>query len=139
MAAGLARLKAAPALAVGNAKADIRRAHRTTVPRAGAPAIHWIDGVDEPARDGAATECTRLRRKYFTVSVFGRSDLGVSAIDALVDAVNNRLNPFTTGYGDGVMLYQRGIAPETEIADTDATRVDMEFWFEYLAPDAWSL
>lgn len=130
MQAVLARLEGSPAL-----DATVKRSHRTTVTREDAPMIHLVDGDDVP--EDSDGDCDKARTKHFTVSVFVRSDTGASAADALVLAVNDRLNP-ADAYGDGVRLRQGPITPDEEIADEDAVRIDMKFRFLYNAP-GWNL
>src|SRR6185369_9414490 len=114
----------------------IKRTHRTPVTREDAPAIHWVDGDDKPI--GKENDCSRTRRKDFTVALFVRGDDASTEIDELIESINERLNP-DTPYGDGITLHQGAIQPETEIADTDATQVNMAYWFEYEAKPGWSL
>lgn len=130
MVAGFARIDSSPALCD-----NVRRTHRVHVTREEAPAIYWIDGKDEPT--GKLSECSRTRRKHFTVSVFGRDDDGVTPFDSLVEAVNDRL--MATPFDSGITCHQGAIEPDTEIADTDASRIDMAYWFEYEAAPGWSL
>lgn len=121
-----ARLTGSPALLENG---NVRRSHRTTVTRALAPAVHLIDGADEPK--DANSDCRTERTKDFTVRVHGRDDEGVKALDSIVVEINSRLDGNTDAYPHGAVLKQRGIVPDEEIADADALRVDMGFTFEY--------
>ena len=134
MQAVLARLIASPPLLVNG---NVRRSHRTPVTRAAAPALHLVDGADEPKP--ANNDCRTDRTKYFTVSLFGRDDGGVAVLDTTVVAINRRLDPLRgTPYPNGAVLRQRRITPNEETADGDALRIDMDFEFEY-STDGWTL
>lgn len=116
--------------------ANIRRAHRTAMPREKGDFIHLIDGDDEPDRK---QKCGRRRGK-FTASIFVRSDDGATAADKYRIAVADRLETLGSSLPDGVMIEPPGrISPDTEIADGDATRVDMDFEFTYPTHGEWSL
>lgn len=129
MVAVLAALKATPSI-VGSS-GTIRRAHRTLVPKDAHPAVHLIDG-----RDQRVTKPTG-RHGRFAVSVFVRDDAGVSASDALRLLVVARVKTVAIV---GVVIAPPGdIAPDTEIADADASRLDMSFEFTYPTCDEWSL
>ena len=136
MAAILGRLDAAPKNWGLNVQ-DVRRAHRTAVPRAGVPAVHLIGGADAPAREHRTALCQQ-READFTVSLFVRSDAGESAADALRVEAMRRLSPDTAPYAAGVRVTPGAIATDEEIADADAIRVDMQFAFAYPASD-WKL
>lgn len=139
MSAVLARLKAAPTN-WGLGVQDVRRAHRTAVPKAGAPAVHLVGGRDEPAREHSKSLCRR-RNAEFTVALFVRNDAGESAADPLRIEAMRRLNPETTGlaaYPSGALVRPAEIDPDEEIADGDAIRIDMRFEFSYPATD-WKL
>lgn len=120
-----------PLLTDGN----VKRSHRTAVTKAKAPEVHLVDGADSPK--DPSSDCRTARTKEFTVSVFGRGDAGVSALDSIVIDINRRLDPTDNPY-TGATLKQRAIVPEEEIADNDALRVDMGFVFEYETA-GWSL
>ena len=134
MQAILARLMGSPAL-----EAEVRRSHRIPVTRDAAPAVHVVDGRDVPTP--ARNDCRTDRTKGFTVSVYVRDDAGASAADALVQAINERLDPIDaaqTPYPSGAVLRQLSIIPSEEIADGDAVQIDMEFEFDY-ATSGWRL
>lgn len=127
------RLTGSPAIA-----ATLKRAHRTPVTKAAAPTVHLIDGADTPK---AAKNCRTDREKEFTVSVFVRSDAGAAAADPLVVEVNARLDPESEAYAaypHDATLTQGPVTPDEEIADGDATRIDMRFTFRYQA-SGWAL
>jgi hypothetical protein len=113
----------------------IRRDHRTVVDRAGAPAVHVIDGDEDPGK--AAQGCRCDVTFSFTVSVFVRADAGFAAADPIVCAVMAALDP-AVSYGDGIELRRGRISRDQEIADADSLRTDMEFEFRYTT-DAWQL
>lgn len=119
MVAVYARLTGSPSLS-----ATVKRSHRTLVTRDSAPMVHLIDGADTPREQ---KNCRTARTKAFTVGVFVRSDSGASAADALVVAINERLDGWS-GPGD---LKQGRIAPDEEIADLDAVFIGMEFTCDY--------
>lgn len=125
----LARLKAAPVIANVD---NIRRDHRTVVPRDKAPAVHLIDGAETP--QPGKNDCYVSEDLVFTVSIFVRDDSGYAAADPLKIAVMAALNPATaypaTALGTPDLVRGR-IVSEDEIADTDALRVDMEFTFKF--------
>jgi hypothetical protein len=129
MAEALTRLKAAPALAVVTA---IRRAHRTLIPRDKSPAIHLIDGPDRPNK---ANNCGG-RYCSFTISIFARSDAGVSALDTLRLAVMARME---APWAAGIVLQPGAIIPDTEIGDEDPVRLDLEFEAQYDTAGRWAL
>jgi hypothetical protein len=112
----------------------IRRDHRTILTRDDCPAIHVIDGTEEPKSTKACIE----RAQVFTVAVFVRDDAGYAAADPLKLEVMRRLNPQTQAWQAGVDIVPGRIAPNTEIADLDALRLDMEFTFRY-ATGLWAL
>lgn len=131
LAGVLARLRAAPAIRVAPSKApaSVQRSH--LIPTAG-DAVHVLDGSDAPS----SKRCER--EGAFTIRLVVRSDLGPAAVGALKVEVMRRLNPEVAPYPDGVVLSPGKITPDTEIADTDATRVDMAFTFCYAARE-WTL
>src|SRR6185369_4026521 len=85
MVAVLAGLKTpTPVIArVGN----IRRAHRTAVPREAGDAVHLVDGNDEPV---SGKHCGQ-RTGAFTLSLFKRDDAGLSTMDSMKIAVIARV------------------------------------------------
>ena len=131
MVNALARLKATPPVigTLGN----IRRAHRTAVPRDKAPAVHLVDGVDRPTKGNKG--CGG-REGSFTVSIFGRSDTGVSAVDAIKVAIMNKM---AAAWPAGVTCYPGQITHDVEIADEDAIRIDMDFELKYPTTSEWAL
>ena len=125
MVAVLARLQASPAITD-----NVRRAHRISITRENAPAVHLIDGTDTPTP--AKNNCRTQRTRGFTVSIFVRDDAGASAADPYVLAVNDALDPDVgTAYPGGAIMRQGRITVDEEIADGDAVRVDMAFEFDY--------
>lgn len=125
MVAVLARLQASPAITD-----NVRRAHRISITRENAPAVHLIDGTDTPTP--AKNNCRTQRTCGFTVSIFVRDDEGASAADPYVLAVNDALDPDVgTAYPGGAIMRQGRITVDEEIADGDAVRVDMAFEFDY--------
>lgn len=134
MEAMLARLQGSPAICD-----NVRRSHRTTVPRDQCPAIHLAEGSDEPT--GSAGDCRTDRTATPTVSILVRDDDGFAAADALAEAVMQRLdpsNPAETPYPAGVRLEPGRISIDDEIADADILRLVMEFRLRYAAGH-WSL
>lgn len=122
-----ARLIAAPAWAVP--VASIKRAHRTNVTRAGAPAVHVIEGLAKPTQN---KRCDWQWEMAGFIAVFVRDDLGLTAADDLVAEIVQRINPeIAPPYSNGVLLELAAIEPETEIADEDATRVDLVLQVKY--------
>lgn len=118
----LARIAAAPTFGVE--AASIRRRHRTAVTRQDAPAIHVIEG--KAVRKGGDRSCNWEWEMDGAVAVFVRDDLGLEAADPFVAEVVARINPeIGTPYSNGVRLEIVAIEPETEIADEDATRIDI--------------
>lgn len=132
MALLLAGLKASPPLVpnVGN----IRRAHRTAVPKEKAPAIHLID--DDDTRD-KGDKCGNHEAR-FTISVFVRSDDGASPADPYKRSAVARVRSTALPNGCKVNPPTR-VRIDTETADTDASRVDIDFTFTYATGDPWSL
>jgi hypothetical protein len=114
--------------------AEVRRAHRTLIPRASGVVVHVIDGPDEKV--SAARGCGR-RRGSFTVSIFVRDDDGPSTADPYKSEVLTRIGG--ADWPAGVVMDQGPIRPDTEIADEDVTRVDLEFPFSYPTNGEWSL
>lgn len=122
------------------AAADVRRAHRTDVPRStSSPAalqrVHLIDGTDEPRK---GTALCGMRDATFTVSLFIRSADGPQAADPHKVEVMRRLSPNTSAYTTGCVYPGRITVDPEQIADVDAIRVDLEFTFDYPATE-WSL
>lgn len=128
----LDRLQASPPIVVGG-NDSIRRAHRTEVPRGRAPAVYLIDGPDMPRERGS--QCPG-REGEFVISLFGRSDTGISVLDDVKRDVMTRLE---NGWPVGVTVRPGAINHMPEVADLDAQRVDMQFKFTYETSGIWSL
>lgn len=134
MVALLARLQAPPHVLVTDV-ANIRRAHRTAVPRANAPAWHLLDGSD--ASSSPKSKCER--NSSCTVRIMLRADAGASAADPHKIDIMRRLHPQTAPpYPAGVHITPGSIVFDTEVADADVVNLDMTFPFSYPA-DEWSL
>lgn len=120
----------------GVAVANIRRAHRTPVTRDMAPAVHVIDGDAKPTADKS---CAWAWQFDLTVSVMVRDDAGYTGADPLVCEVVARINPeLDPPYSHKARLELLTVRKDTEIADGDAVRVDIELRFKFgTAP--WSL
>lgn len=124
----LARLQADP-LSAYSASVDapllvenIRRSHLTAVNRDRAPAIYVRFGKAKVTED---KNCNWLWQHEWTVSVYVRSDDDAEGDPIVIEAVT-RLNPLTsTGYANQVVVKLTQIDAETEIADSDAQRVDI--------------
>lgn len=111
---------------------DVRRAHRTAVPREVGDAIQLLDGRDEPN----GQKCHR--EADFVVRILKRSDDGVVAADETKIEVMRRLSPYTQAYADGISITPGRIEHDVEIADSDAVAIDMHFDIGYPAGE-WSL
>lgn len=121
------RLTAAPAFGIPVER--IKRAHRTAVTRANSPAVHVIEGA---ARLREQKRCDWQWEMTGTIAVFVRDDEGVSAADPFILEIVRRINPETgTPYSNQVRLELVAIEPDTEIADEDATRVNIEFAIKF--------
>jgi len=114
---------------------SIRRYHRTNVTRENAPAIHLIEGLAKPAED---RRCDWRWEMEGTIAVFVRDDKGYTDADPFVAEVLKRINPEGTPYPNKAMLDLLRIGLNTEIADKDATRVDIDFQFKF-GTARWSL
>jgi len=132
LASILGRLTAAPKTWAD----DIRRAHLTAPPKSAGRVVHLIDGEDAPDK-GARRDCTQ-RDGAFSLALFVRSDLGVSAADPMKIEVMRRLAPDSAPYPDGVAVKPGRVVPSANLADNDAIRIDMDFTFCYPATD-WTL
>jgi hypothetical protein len=123
----LARLQAAPEMYDADPPVlvtEIRRSHLTAVDRDRAPAIYLRAGDME--RLDLERTCPWKWSMAWRVSVYVRSDEADAAADPLVVEVVRRLNPtLGTPYTNGVDLRLHRIEVETEVADTDAQRVDV--------------
>lgn len=129
MVAILGRLKAAPTN-WGLGVADVRRAHRTAVPKSGTPAVHLVDGVDEPRKGETLRDCV-TRDGAFITRLFLRNDLGPSVADPFKVETMRRMSAETAPYADGVVVTPGRISVNDEVADTDSIVVDMEFSASY--------
>jgi hypothetical protein len=66
------------------------------------------------------------------IAVFVRDDIGSTAADPFVIEVVNRINPeIPTPYSSGVRLEVGSIEPDTEIADEDASRVNIQLLVKF--------
>jgi hypothetical protein len=126
----LTRVKASPRFS-GVKLDNIRRAHRTHVTRANCPAIHVIDGDEVPDKGKVGRGCAVPREKQFTVSLFVRDDDGYADADEIKQEVMARLSPAGGEWPTGVRLEYGPIKYESEVADGDALRVDMDFVFKF--------
>lgn len=135
----LARMTAAPNI-VRDMK-EVRRAHRTLIPKCAkdAYAVHVVDGYDQPQKDGKGNVCSGWREGGFTISLFARDDLGPTVLDPLKVEVVRRLNPYTEPHPVGITIDPLRITIQTQIADGDASRVDLNFEFCYPVQSEWSL
>jgi hypothetical protein len=132
--AALLALQASPALVPQ--RDSIRRAHRTAIPRDKMPAIHLIDGDDEMGA-GGGRKCGK-RRAGFTTSIFVRTDAAGGA-DRYKILVCERFKAAIWPH-PSVMIEPPGrITIDTEIADLDATRVDIDWYATYETRGEWSL
>lgn len=99
--------------------------------------MHLVDGDSAP--DNKGRQCGR-RDDGFTVSIFVRNDvIGAAAADPFKIEVMRRLNPSTQEYVAGVKVTPGRITIDTEIADVDAIRVNMDFGLSYQTGSEWSL
>lgn len=132
----LARLRADPPLVPD--VTQIRRSHRTAVPRENAPAIHVIQG--RLRRLQPESDCPVYWRLDFIVRPMVRSDDDFDTADPLMQAVLERLAPTTpeTAYQHSARLNFGDIDPDQEVADADALGLDMAFSFAFETDD-WSL
>lgn len=121
----LARLTATPGM--GIPVVAIKRDHRTVVTRQNSPAVHLIEGEAKLTETKA---CDWTWKMDATIRVFVRDDLGLAAADPYVCAIVARVSPEAgapfAAYSNGVRVELVSIAPETEIADEDATAVNVE-------------
>lgn len=114
----------------------IKRSHRTPSKREDGNTVWLIDG-DDVAGTGAGAKCGK-RRVQFTTSHFVRDDEGASAADSLRIDICARFE--AAPWPSGVVVDPPGkITVETEIADEDATRVDIEWYATYQTKSEWSL
>lgn len=113
----------------------IRRARRTDVGRDDCPAIHLIEGIAKPTE---TKRCDWRWEMEGTIAVFVRDDLGLAAADPFVIEVVKRIKPEPTTYTNRVLMELLRIGPNTEPADKDATRVDIDFQLRF-GTGRWSL
>lgn len=124
----------------GVAAANVRRVHRTIVDREHAPAVHQVDGPDRPRREAYQNGCSITRHVHWTVSIFTRGDADSHAqADAIALEVMARLAPEVGVWPIvGVVVEPLEITHDTDIADTDATRMDLDFVARFRTPE-WEL
>lgn len=125
----LARLEGSPSLMLGAQNVNVKRSHRTPVPRDEAPMVHLVDGDDLP-KGRADGECRTARTKHFSVDVFVRDDQGVTVADPLIVEVQSRLHPRVLPAYPG-NLRMGPIRVDEEIADGDAIRVTLNYECDY--------
>lgn len=122
----LQRLRASPSFGV--AAASIRRTHRVPQSLADAPSVYIVPESVDKKRGQRGSECVQ-RELAITVAIVVRSD-NVDALDPILEAVMDRLNPETTGltaYPSGVEIDDGRLIVDTESADQDATRCDIVY------------
>lgn len=109
---------------------NVRRYHLTNVDREDCPAIHMRAG--DATKDSEDKGCRWCWSLEVRVSVYVRSDAGDGIADPIVNEVVRRLNPnVTPRYSNGVDLRLTKIETDTEVADTDAQRVDVVLTAKY--------
>lgn len=142
LSAAVARLRARP-LIVSNVE-SIRLDHRTPVERDDAPAVHVIAIADRPE---AGSKCY-ARTLDFRVVASVRDDAGSEALDELLRAVLERLDPRTTetasaialeAYPAGARLRMTRIRFDQVVADGDVHEAAIELEADYVATDEWNL
>ena len=128
----LQRLLASPSLVPNPSR--VRRDHRTALPKDDAEAVYVIDGIDKPI---SGKRCER--EATFRVAIIVRGDSPYERLDELKVEIVRRLSPSTASYESAVALDPPGpISVDSQIADADATRIDIEMRFCYAAPE-WTL
>lgn len=113
---------------------DLRRSHLVPTVPENCPATYVVDGHDTPGADKG--DCRTERTGEFTVTGFFRGDDVKAAVATWKQGVMERLDPLAEGsptYPATVDLKPGRITPRTEEADADATRIEMEFSFDYFA------
>ena len=116
--------------------ANIKRYHRTKVTRDTAPAIHVVEGLALP---GADKGCSWKWKMDGRIEVYVRDDTALSAADAILAEIVRRINPEVgTVYSNDVRLTLERIEPDTEIADLDATKVDISILIAF-STQRWTL
>ena len=132
-----ARLKAPPLFGVP--VLQIKREHRVPVTREKSPAVYVVEGT---ARLLKKTACDWRWEMPCTVEVYARGDEGLTAADAILCEVVQRINPEAAtpivAYANGVNVELVEIAPDTEIADEDATAVKIELLVQF-ATRRWTI
>lgn len=98
--------------------------------------MHVVDGDAKPTADKS---CAWHWEHEFTISVFVRDDAGFPAADPLAIEVVDRINPtFGTPYPHRARLTLNRIRKDSEIADDDAVRVDIECTLQF-ATGEWAI
>lgn len=138
LALAFARLTATPF--PGVLAANVRRVHRTPVDREHAPAVHHVDGANTPRRETGKNGCSIARVVHWTVSIYTRGDADShTQADTIALEVMARLAPEAGVWPiAGVVIEPMDITHDTDIADTDATRMDLEFVARFKTPE-WEL
>ncbi len=132
----LARLQASAYPLGGPLFDQIKRSHLTNVKRDDAPAIHLRFPRARPVSD---TSCAWQWTQDVTVSVYTRGDAGDLLADPIVVESVKRLNPLIgAGYANSVVVELQSIEADTEVADEDATRVDIKLTAGFIT-GAWTL
>lgn len=125
----LDRMKADPPL-VPLAK-NVRMDRRTILTRDNAPAVHVIPGESIP---GTETECRQDWKMTVTLGCFVRDDAAEEAAAPLVAEVLRRLDPRgSPTYPWNARLKIIRVRPESDIADGDALRTDIECQFDFIS------
>lgn len=127
----LARLQASVSTYPVTILADrIRATHRTEVPREHAPAIYVMPARWVPRGENKST-CARKWETQVTVSIHTRGDDTSEAdADLLMVEVVKRIED-GTAYSPLGRFAIESIESATDIADDDATRVDINCRFEF--------
>lgn len=136
----VARVKASP---VGWFEGEIRRTHQTDVGRTQAPRIHIVEG--DLTLKGKENLCRQSWEKVLTIAIFLRKDQtpdeddnGPSEADGYVIEILSRCNPTPVAWANGVVPEIIRIGTNTEIADADSIRIDIELKL-CLNTGAWAL
>ena len=117
---------------------QVRRAHKTPIPREldgvdMGVAVRLIDGTDAPV---AGSNCGD-RECSFTTSIFVRGDDGVALADPYRIAIFARFE--AAAWPDNVSVASGRISVDEDLADEDASRVDIEWSAKYSARGLWDL
>lgn len=120
--------------------ANVRRTHLTPVDREHAPAVHFVDGPERTRGAFRRNGCSVAREVYFSVFVYTRGDSNShTQADTIALEVMERLAPEVSVWPPtGVVLEPKDISHETEVTDSDATRMEMEFCALFYTPE-WQL